>query len=62
MLSRAKRQFNLDDFSEGETTDQSTLTNVSRLSCPRILNTLQVQHSILSILGTYTGLTLIFTT
>ena len=41
-MSRAKRQFNVQEFSEGETTDQSTLTNVSRLSCPRILNTLQV--------------------
>jgi len=41
MMSRAKRQFNVQEFSEGETTDQSTLTNVSRLSCPRILNTLQ---------------------
>ena len=43
MLARAKRQFNVPDQSEGESTDQSTLTNVSRISCPRILNTLQVK-------------------
>ena len=45
MLARAKRQFNVPDQSEGESTDQSTLTNVSRISCPRILNTLQVKIS-----------------
>lgn len=45
MLARAKRQFNVPDQSEGESTDQSTLTNVSRISCPRILNTLQGHDS-----------------
>ena len=45
MLARAKRQFNVPDQSEGESTDHSTLTNVSRISCPRILNTLQVNIS-----------------
>merc|ERR1711935_55910 len=41
MLNRAKRQFKRADHSDdAEQTDESTLTTVSRVSCPRIMNVL----------------------